>query len=327
MSKNEIGETLAGEQLAVELDLQTASNSAFYDAIAKFYTWSEAQPPVGPLKITNGWHTVTPLMMQDFLRRNVSNRKPTLATVRRYNYSMVTDDWRKTGQGLVFDEAGKMNEGQQRGWACYFGKVGFETYIVTDAPVQEDMFAYYDDVKPRSAADALQTSGLNGIATHISMATQLSYRYENDALGILRQPKIHRLNNREVLEYSRRQPSLTDVGHMIIATYGKAVTLIHHKGAAIFFADRVMTLYGRETLDGFMMPLGSGANLEEDSPILGLRNRLLGEDRISRERCLALMIKAFNYHRIDRKLPKGGLYVRDNEKFPRLEAAVEAPAE
>jgi hypothetical protein len=327
MSKSNNEEALARQQLAVELDLQTASNSAFYDAIEKFYTWSETQPPVRPLQITNGWHTVTPLMMQDFLRRNVSNRKPTLATVRRYHYSMVTDDWRKTGQGLVFDEAGKMNEGQQRGWACYFGKVSFETYIVTDAPVQEDMFAYYDDVKPRSAADALQTSGLNGIANHISMATQISYRYENDALGILKQPKIHRLNNREVLEYSRRHPSLTDVGHMIIATYGKAVALIHHKGVAIFFADRVIAVYGREALDSFMMPLGSGANLEEDSPILGLRNRFLGEDRISRERCLALMIKAFNYHRDGKKMPKGGLYVRDNEKFPRLEAPVETSAD
>ena len=130
-------------------------------------------------------------MMQDFLRRNVCNRRPSLATVAKYHYSMTTGDWRKTGQGLVFDLSGKMNEGQQRGWSCYFGQVSFDTYIVTDAPVEPDLFAYYDDIKRRSEGDALYTSGLDGIASHLAAAVLLSYRYENHAIEIHKQPKIH----------------------------------------------------------------------------------------------------------------------------------------
>src|SRR5258705_5281120 len=133
-------------QFAVELDLETALNTAFEEAIEKFYQWSETQPPVGPLGIDNGWHTVLPLMSQDFLRRNVCNRKPVLVAVKKYRHSMATGDWRKTGQGLVFDESGKMNEGQQRSLASYFGKLSYLTHIITDAPVEEDLFAYYDDV-------------------------------------------------------------------------------------------------------------------------------------------------------------------------------------
>lgn len=319
MSKKNNDENPDGQELAVELDLETASNRAFEEAVEQFYQWSGEQPSVGALKIDNGWHTVTPLMAQDFLRRNVCNREPSLATIRKYYYSMHIDEWRRTGQGLVFNVEGKLNEGQQRCWASYFGKVSFPTYIVADAPVEVDLFAFYDDVKPRSAADALHTSGLDGFASYIAVAVQLAYRYENDALGVLKQPKIHKLNNREVLYYSRSHQSLTDAADLVLSNYGKAVSVIANKGVAIFFADRVIALYGDDALDRFLTPLGTGANLEEDSPILGLRNRLLSEDKINKERILALTIKAFNYFRDGVKLKKAGLYVRDNEKFPRLE--------
>jgi hypothetical protein len=220
-----------------------------------------------------------------------------------------------------------MNEGQQRCLASYFGGHTFTTYIVVDAPVEADMFAYYDDVKPRTAKDALQTSGLDGIAASIASAVNLSWRYEQGAIEIFKQPKIHRPNNREVLAYSRSHIELADAAHLILPTYGKAVSLIKHKGVAIVFAERVIALYGNRALDEFFIPLGSGANLDEGSPILGLRTRLLTEERISKERCLALIIKAFNYFRAGRTLPKAGLYVKDNERFPTLEPAAEQNGE
>jgi len=314
-------------QLAVELDLETASNAAFFEAIKKFYEWSETQPPVGPLGIENGWYVVTPLLAQDFLRRNVCNRRPSLATVQKYHYSMDIKDWRKTGQGLVFNKDGKMNEGQQRCFGSYFGHVSFDTYIVTDAPVEADLFAYYDDIKRRSESDALYTSGLDGIASHIAAAVLLSYRYENDAIGIHKQPKIHRPNTREVLAYSRQHPSLNETAHLIFGMYPKALSVIGHKGVAILFCDLVLALHGPQVLEAFLVPLGSGANLDEHSPILGLRTRLLGDDRMNKERILALVIKAFKYFLSGKQLGKQGLFLKDNEHFPKVEQAGEPQSE
>jgi hypothetical protein len=314
-------------ELAVQLDLDTASNVAFIEAVTAFYAWSKKQPPLGPLGIENGWHNVIPLRCQDFLRRNASNRPPSLAPIKKYHYSMGMNDWRRTGQGLVFNVEGRMNEGQQRCWAAYFGGHTFDTYIVTDAPVEPDMFAYYDDVDRRTEADALHTSGLDGISSAIASAALLSYRYELGAIEIFKQPKIHRPNTREVLAYSRSHISLADTAHLIFPTYGKAVSLIKHKAVAIVFAERVIALYGNQALDQFFIPLGNGANLDEGSPVLGLRNRLLIEERISKERCLALVIKAFNYFMTGKMLPKSGLYVRDIDRFPTLEAAAEQNAE
>jgi hypothetical protein len=312
---------------AVELDLETASNRAFNEAMEKFYSWSETQPEIEPLEIENGWYEVTWVEAQDYLRRNVCNREPTLNHVKKLHYDMVRGNWRRTGQGLVFNDEGKLNEGQQRLLACYFGKVPFKTFIVTDAPSDEpDLFAFYDDVRPRSAADALQTSGSNGIATHLSAAVRISDRYDREALGIISQPKIHKLTNREVLSYSREHPSLSETAHLIFGTYNRAVSVIKERGVAIVFADRVIQLYGAQVLDTFLVSLGNGANLAEDDPILGLRNRLMagGDDKLGKERTFALLIKGFNLHRAGKKLSRNGLFVRDNEKFPKLESGESA---
>jgi hypothetical protein len=230
---------------------------------------------------------------------------------------MVNDQWRRTGQGLVFNTFGKLNEGQQRCWASYLGKVSFPTYVVTDAPDEPDLFAYYDDNAPRTEGDALHTSGLDGFANPLAQAVHLAWRYENGILGIFKQPKVRKLNKREVLEYARSHPTLNENAHLVFPTYGKALSVIDHKGVALMFSDLVLSVHGPEALDDFLIPLGTGANLGENDPILGLRTRLLQND-VDKERKLALLIKAFNLHRAGKTLGKRGLYVADNEAFPQL---------
>lgn len=318
MPKKNNGEPVPEPGYPVELDLATATARQFGEAQEKFSDWALAQPPLGPLSLGSGVHNVSPLPMSlEFLRRNASNRPPSLAKVKQLWWSMGHDDWRLTGQGLVFDKDGKMIEGGQRSWASFLGKLSYTTYIVTDIPVDPEIFAYMDDGKPRTAGDALSASGLDGIATHVAAAAYLAYRYELEAIGIFKQPKIRKLNTREILKYSQTHPELTDVGHLLPA-YGRAVSCIGHKAVAIVFSDLVIRLHGQDVLDKFLLSLGSGANLPENSPILGLRNRFLSDDDIKKERAFALLNKAFNYHIQDRPLPKSGLSVRDNEKFPRI---------
>lgn len=319
-----------GPTPAVELDLDTASSRAFDEALKKFDDWNATQPPLTSLDLESGWYTIDWTTAEDYLRRNICNREPTLNHVKKLKYDMEHGNWRKTGQGLIFNDEGKLNEGQQRLLACYFGKLSFPTFIVTDVPSDEpDLFAYYDDNRPRSAADALQTSGSNGIANHLATAVRFSDRYDREALGIISQPKIHKLTNREVLFYSRENASLSQTAHLIFGTYPKAISVIKERGIAIVFADRVIQLYGEPVLNAFLVSLGSGANLAEDDPILGLRNRLMtsNDDKLSKERVLALLIKAFNYHRAGKKLGKRGLYLADNEKFPRLEGVASEAGE
>lgn len=304
----------------VTLDLKTASASAFAETVNKFYKWSDAQPKPGPMTIPNGWYDVTPQMSEEFLRRNENNRPVSFRTVTKYYRVMLEGDWKPTGQALIFNVEGKGEDLQHRCWASLLGGVIFPSYIITDTPCNPDLFAYLDGAKPRNASETVYTSGLNGMSAAIAGASKLGWRYDHNALGVLKQPRMREMTNSEVLAYVRNHPKLVEVAHYLPSTHIRAMAEIGHKGVALFFAWRVCESWGVDTLDDFFTPLGSGANMEEDDPILGLRTRLQKErmkkDDLTQQHRLALLIKSFNMTMTGQKVGKSGLYVRDNEKYP-----------
>jgi len=314
---------------AVMLDLDDVSGRAFQEALAEFREWSEQQGPPGPLPkaLHEGWCDITPELAENLLRRNKLNRKVSLEAVRKYARRMKAGEWRKTGQPALICN-GELYDAQHRCWAGYFSGVTFPCYLITSVPEQDDLFAFIDDMKPRTAADTLLTGGSNGISTTISSVIKIAFRYEHGALGILTQPAIRPLDNIEILAYARQHPDLATACHDALSNFSRAVATIGHKGVAGFVAWKIMSLYDRRTLEDFYLPLGSGANLEEDDAVLALRNRLMrnaegsGDDLKVLQK-LALVIKGFNMY--IRKAPvkgKNGLFVRDNERYPLFEDAL-----
>jgi hypothetical protein len=305
---------------AVMLDLETASAKALEESIAKFNQHFHDQP-VPPLSLQSGWHRIDQQLAENLLRRNRGNRKVSLATVLKYAQRMLADDWRKTGQPILINIMGQLEDAQHRLWACYFSGQSFDSYIVADVPIQDDLFAYLDDGKPRSAADALYTSGNNGQSPSIAAAIRIAWRYDHEALRVIKQPSIRAMTNMESLDYGRKHPGINRAAHVLAGTYGRASQVIGSKGIAVFVAWKILEIYGSDVLDEFLVPLGSGANLDEGNPILALRNRLLmeSEEKLKVAQKLALVIKGFNLHRASAVVGRRGLFVRDNEKFPRFE--------
>ncbi len=311
---------------AVRIDLETVSSMAFQEAMAAFAAWATTVP-LQPLDLINGWHEITPEIAENLLRRNDGNRRVSLATVRKYFHAMKIGEWKPTGQPILVNTAGSAQDCQHRAWACYFGGVSFPSYVVTDVQPMKDLFAYIDDMKPRSAADALYTAGNNGQAAVTAAAIKLASAYDENKLSILKSTTAQRLTIHEVLEYSRSHPELAETAHLLAGTYKRAVAIIHNKAAAAFFAWRAIATHGLAVVDGFLSPLGTGAHLDEDDPTLVLRSRLLNEaHELKTSHVLALVIKGFNMHIAGKKVSKGGVYVRDNEKFPRIEAPLSEAA-
>jgi hypothetical protein len=308
---------------AVQIDLNTVSAIGFQEALDKFAEWAKTQPDQKP-GFKNGWHCITPQQAEALLLRNKRNRKVSLATVKTYARRMRAGAWKKTGQPVLLNEEGEVADAQHRLWACYFSGVSFDTYIVADVPMEADLFAYIDAGKIRNAADALYTSGSNGLSASIASAVKLAYRYDHAGLGIIKQPVMRALDNVEVLEYNRQHPKLAQAAHIVASNYPRAINVIGSKGVATFVAWKIFDQYGIDALEDFFQPLGSGAKLEENDPILHLRNRLMayqeGDDDLSQPHRLALIIKGFNMHRTDQTVGKRGFYLRDNEKYPRFEA-------
>lgn len=317
---------------AVELDLETCSRIAFRDMLQKLDLWVKNQPPPEPLALTSGWYDVTPQMAEDFLRRTPVNRPPELRDVKKYLHAMKSGNWRKTGQPLIFNVEGIGQDLGHRCLAGYLGKVTFPSYIVTDAAPDTDLFAYMDDGRIRSAGDALRTSGMNGASNLIASATKLAWRYDHDALSIMTaQPKIREITKPEIMEYGQENPLLPQAIHLLLANYGAAIGIVRNKAVLAFFAWKVLEHYGTTVLDEFLVPLGDGADLTPDSPILGLRARLFIDATAKKPELrpphrLALLIRAFNLFINNETLPtKRGkvatLSLKDDEPYPRIEPA------
>jgi hypothetical protein len=317
----------AGWEPAVKLDLDTASPAALEEAIEKFNKHF-ADLPLPPLPVGNGWNEITQRMAEDLLRRNRGNRRPSLRYIRKYARAMLLKEWKRTGEPVLINIEGWVEDAAHRLWACYFSGATFPTYVVTDVPIEPNLFAFIDNGKSRSAADALYTAGNNGISSMVAAAVKVAWRYDNGALKVMSLPRIRDMEPIEVLHYVDGNKLLTDVGHILVGNYGKAVTTIGNKGVALFFAWKVAELYSKKTLDGFLGPLGSGANLDEASPILAVRNRLIAfgspEDDLKMQQVLGLLIKAFNMHvsgqtmKVTKRQGAEPLFLQDNEEFPRF---------
>ena len=165
------------------LDLHTANAQNFSDLTEEFERWRATLGALPPLKIKSGWHNCNQEVAEQWLLRNLkgANRKPSYGTVVYYAAQQDAGKWAKTGQPIIFDVNGVLIDGQQRLFGCYLGNTKFTTYVVTDAPDIPELFAYIDNSKPRNAATALSTAGLNGLASLVAQTVQIVKSFDAHA--------------------------------------------------------------------------------------------------------------------------------------------------
>lgn len=283
----------------------------------------------------DGWYKITPELAYLALRYSVSNR-PFKDDLRRYGVDMLSGDWRATGQPILFNENGLI-DGHNRLMACLLSDAPFETFVVVSAKAQSNDFAYIDIGRGRSIPDAVVTAGLNGLGKAFGAALKgLLIRYDNNALGVYRQPRYVALNSRHVLAYLTDNPQFAKTAHRLIEKHLAAVKVIGQSSVAVTFAYLVTRAYGEQELDRFCQPLASGANLSEDDPVLAYRNLVFQWDetedgKLSDALRLALLCKAFLMWHAGQRMPrKRGnileLTIGENEPFPRIDPAPLAQA-
>jgi hypothetical protein len=326
----------------VRLDLTTASRQAFDDTLTHLFDEAQrlkqenALPPI-PFD-RDGWFDITPQMAEAALMNSAGNREIMLSTVRAFAADMQAEDWEETGETICVVNS-KLTNGHNRLLAALLGGVPFRCFVVVTARGSANVFAYYDSGKKRTPADALHIAGWNSSGRPMATAiSNLALRYDEGKLGCTRQKKFRTVNPREVLQYVAAHPDFRGAAQLMLGTYPEAVQVIRSKPAAIFFAWLVLRAYDEVTLNNFCTPLGTGAQLEEDSPILAARNKLVlpvdsqGNKMADRTR-LAYINTAFSMHVEGRKMPRtrGGrihpLELAVDQAFPRIEPPIAQAAE
>lgn len=328
--------------LITGVDLPTIGKQAFDEKMAEFARKRAELRAAGqlpPLPFDHdGWYDVTPQMAEAALLRSAGNRQIVLATVRGFANDMATNGWTATGEPLCFSEEA-LQEGHHRGLAGYLSNLPFRSYVVVTVPPAKNLFSYYNCGKGRTVADALYIGGWNGAGRTMAQAVaDLALRYDHDALGVDKQGRFPKVTARHALDYMETHPDFAAAARLMMGTYQDAVDTIISKPAAVFFAWLVVRAYGEGVLDEFCNALGSGANLDEDSPILAVRNRLLrpepkGQPKIASRTRLAYVCKAFLMFVNKQKMPRirggkiGALSIDLDDPFPRIDAPLAEAAE
>lgn len=296
----------------VSLDPQSASADAFADAVGRFVKETIARKAAGNLPAMpftdDGWYDITPPMAEAALMHTVGNREYSWLTVKTYAADMKARDWQRTGETICVVN-GNLRNGHHRLMSGYLSQETFPCFVVTSAPQVHNVFAYYDSGKKRTAADALHIAGWNGAGKALAGAVaSLAMRYDAGVLGVTKQPRFKTPNSREVLDYVAQHPGLRDAAQLMMGTYPDAVEVIRSKPAAIFFAWLVTREHDETMLAEFCGPLGNGARLDEDSPILAARASLLAPEekgaKVPDRTRLAYVNKAFNLWAAGHRMPR-----------------------
>jgi hypothetical protein len=307
-----------------QLDLHTASTRAFSQLLDDFEAWRAEQQP-RDLDLTNGWKTVTQETAEAMLLRNPvgANRRPALPTVKYYARQMVNNEWKKTGQPIIFTDDGVLRDAGHRLWAAYLSGASFPTYLVGDVPNDPTLFAYIDNAKARTQSDALATAGLNGLAKRVATIVSIAMHYEHNCYKPDTKKPIDKVTPIEVIRYVTEHPNLRLGARLMAGEYKAAATVVGHNDVASFTAYQILELYGEEELEMFMTELGDiTSEPQEGSPVAALQ-KVLADDETSREpmkkhQVLGHVIKAFNAWYLEESVKKITLKV--NEPFPHFVA-------
>jgi hypothetical protein len=313
------------------LDLSTARGRAFEEITVEFEKW-RTENPLPPLDLVDGWHTITPEKAESLLKRNPlgANRKAVLSTVLYYAAQMKRGDWPKTGQPIIFKANGDLVDAQHRLWASYLSGASFDTYVVTNVPDHPRLFAYIDNGRVRSAANALQTSGMNGVSSLIIKVLDFAYAYENDLITVNTVRSHERLSPVQYMDSLEAHPNARVAAKRAAGDYPEASALADREVVA-FSAMVLLDTHGEDVTDKFFGELGGVEETADDGAIEALRKLLQKEalklkSDMKKHQKLGNVIKAFNLWIANEK-PKKNWGLRVDENFPRFAEPAEPLAE
>lgn len=239
--------------------------------------------------------TVTPAMAREWLEEKVENRNLSPLIVARYAEDMRHGRWLVNGETLKFGEDGRLFDGQHRLHAVVAANTPVP--MLTFRGDSAALMATIDSGRKRSLGDQLRLRGhkeWNRLAAAISHL----YRWEKRHSFVR---SIHCTGDsptiQEALLFLDGHPGL-EACFEACGGRSRHAVLRGGLGAALYF---VLSAIDARDCEHFFRHLNSGAALEDGSPILALRNRLMARPTLGRslpsDERAALTFKAWNLFR------------------------------
>ena len=295
-------------------------------------------PSLGALPVTTGWNDIDPAKAVALLLRNRpgANRQISPTTIIYYAKQMAAGAWKKTGQAILIDSDGVLIDGQHRLYAAVVSGSTINSFVVTEVPAQVALFAYIDNSKARSSADALQTAGFNGVSPTIAKVIKFAHELELGCYNPAGPSRPSRMTPAELLGVVDKYPHVQAASRAATFDYKPMVDLVgsSKKYVIATFTMLVADLYGEETgfyeVENFFDDVTNVDLSEADKhePAAALKKKLessLNAKKATLEphEVMAALIKAFNAWKKGATI-KTFVVLDAGQKMPKLANLVEA---
>lgn len=253
--------------------------------------------------------SMTPQRAVEYLARPWSKQRRISAPfVRKYARAMAEGRWVEPSlDPIAFNVEGELANGQHRLYAVIEAEWQGEMLVAFDAP--EEAFLVHDTGRHRLAAQFVQLTGAKDVASAARMILWYDQRHPLWPNGQTA------FDNDEILGFiSENEEALARaVGYASAARKAASVPAGIH-GAVLFIADRGGI--ADDVIGQWAEGVISGSNLEADDPRLRLRNRLLRDAAIRRDKnaVWSMVCRAFNAFNEGRAL--GSLLTSYHERPP-----------
>lgn len=231
--------------------------------------------------------TITPEIAREYLSKMAKNRPVSKGRVKQYATAIRHGKWEENGDAIRFNSRGEFIDGQHRLLAVI--ETGISITCVVVRGIKEDAFSSIDTGKRRSGADVLGIEGYKNTAL-LASSLALVGRYYDDRNG-----PVHVYSNSEILDLCDKYP---DIQPSVLFAAKNRNRKAFIRPAIVAAYHYLFSKTDREMSDLFWSSLINGAGLNENDPVLMLRERLqanaAANTKLTDEAVRAIVIKVWN---------------------------------
>jgi len=254
-------------------------------------------------KITARIMKITPKLAEQFLTKNVNNRPVSSSNLKYLVKQIESGNWMFDGESIKIDSNGNLIDGQHRLEAII--KSGIPLVMLVLNGFQSSVFTVLDTGRKRTGSDVLSINGAEN-ASVVASSIRLINQFERGSYG--EGGSISRtLSNQEIVEFLDKNPKILESSKFGASLYKKSNGVITASLVSTFHF--LLSQKSEEQALEFLTKLCLGTNLENDSPITALRNKLIKSSlnknyRMLQSEIVRNIIVAWNKYRKGEKITK-----------------------
>lgn len=192
---------------------------------------------------------------------------------------MKAGRWQKTGQAIIISLDGKLLDGQHRLHAIIESGQTIEIAVATG--IADDAFHSIDTGRPRNAADVLGISGVKNSRAVAAATQRVAFLLSGAISGLARDTNTGKLSPSALVSFYETLDR--DYMAEMILVAGRAVERFRYVTVSdLASLGYVAGSVFHSNFMEFCELTGSGAGLDDGSPVLALRNWLVNATGLSR---------------------------------------------